>query len=378
MPAAPPSLTLARERIARHGFTDRPARTVAAAAAHTVGLQAQDAPAARLGVRSRSATLTDADVLTALEVDRTVVRTSLMRATIHLVDTADVRWLTALFGPSIRQRFAKRWRDLGLTTGLLDRATAALPAILAGGPRNRAEILAAWRERGIDLPNAHPLTESPTHTLRYATSLGVVCRGPDRGREPTFALLDSWVPDAPAGLRGDEALAELTRRWFAAYSPATAADFTAWSGLPSGDAVSLIRDELTPGDVAGRPGYTLGDVEPRPAVRLLSAFDNYLVGYQDRDPIIDAEHRRAVYAGGVIRPTVLVDGRVVGTWRVVRGRGRTGRLEVRMFGAARRRDLADIEGEVDDIGRFLRLALRPEVHRSGDTPGDHPRVEHLR
>lgn len=358
MPAPPPPLTLSQERAVRHGFVDRPATSVTQAVAHTVGLQAQDAGAARLGVRSRATGPTDADVRRALDVERRIVRTSLLRATIHLVDTGDLRMLTGLLGPAIRRKFATRWRDLGLTPALLDRATSALPEFLADEPRTRAEILAAWRERGIDLPNAHPLTESPTHALLFATSHGLVCRGPDRGREPTFVHAASWVPDAPAGLHGDDALADLARRYFRAFSPATGADFTAWSGLPSRRALELVRDELTPTDVAGRPGFRLGTAQPRPGLRLLAAFDNYLVGYRDRDATIDPDHRGSVYAHGVVRPTVLVDGRVAGTWRLGREAPRTAgdgsaTVAVRMFRSPTRGQIADIEREVADVGRFL-------------------------
>ena len=94
--------------------------------------------------------------------------------------------------------------------------------------------------------------------------------------------MDDWVPDAPAGPSGDDALAELARRYFTAYSPATAADFATWSGLAGRRAVELIRDELTPVDIDGAPGFRLGEVEPQRGVRLLPAFDNYLVGYRDR------------------------------------------------------------------------------------------------
>ena len=73
------------QRIARHGFADRPASSVADAARLIGGLQAQDPQASRLGVRSRAQDLTEADVLRAIEVERSVVRTWLMRATIHLV-----------------------------------------------------------------------------------------------------------------------------------------------------------------------------------------------------------------------------------------------------------------------------------------------------
>jgi hypothetical protein len=299
--------------------------------------------------------VTEADVFHAMDVERSVVRTSLMRATIHLVAADDAKWLTAMIGPAIARKFQKRWRELGLTPELLSAAMDVLPEALAGGPGTRAHVVAALAERGVVVDTAD---QAPTHLLLHATTLGLVCRGPDRGREPTFALLDDWLPDAPAGPRGDEALAELARRFFQAFSPATAADFTTWSGLPSGQAIAQIRDELTPVEVNGRAGFTLGDVAPQRGLRLLSAFDNYLVGYRDRELIIDPDRRPEVYIGGVIRPTVLLDGRVIGTWRLVRKAESAG-VEVTPFRDVNTKIRAAIDAEADDIGRFISLPTTP-------------------
>ena len=341
--------SLSRERMARHGFADRPARTVAAAATLDCGIQAQDLGAARLAVRSRSGTLTDAAVDRALTVHRSVVRTWLMRNTIHLVAAADVRWLARLLGPMVRRRFeTRRWPGLGLTPQLLDAAAAATPDVLGDGPLTRRQFAAALRERGVPVPGDG---QAPVHLLLFLATLGLTCHA-DGDR---FALLADWLPGAPAGPDGDDALAELARRWFAAYSPATPADFAAWSGLPAGPALALIRDLLTPVDVGGRPGYRLGAAVTAEGVRLLGGFDSVLVGYRHRDALIAPEHRDRVYVGGVIRPAVLRDGVVVGRWRLERARsaGRPVRIEVELFGAAAPGLRAGLAVEADDVGRFL-------------------------
>lgn len=348
---------VAGQRIARHGFVDRPARSPAEAAWLTCGLQAQDAQAARLGVRSRSTGVTEADVRCALDVERTVVKTWLHRGTIHLVAAEDVRWLTALFGPMIARKFAKRWRDLGLPPEVLERTAALLPSVLGGSgeggglAKTRPEIVADLAERGVAID---PQGQASTHMLLHATTEGLICRGPDRGRDATFVLLDDWLPPSPAGPSGDDALAELARRFFGAFSPATAGDFTAWSGLPSARAIALIRDELTPVQVYGRPGFRLGETEPRQGLRLLSAFDNYLVGYRDRDAIVDLARRTEVYDGGIIRPTVLHDGRVVGRWQLTRT-ARSATVAVHPLEPLSRRVRDALDREIADVGRFIGL-----------------------
>ena len=340
----------------RHGFTDRPCTSVVSAAAHTVALQAQDLAQARLGVRARSAALTEADVETAL-AERRIARTWLMRNTIHVVDADDLRWLVSLFGPMIRRRFAKRWDELGLTGDVLSRAAEHAPSVLAAGPLTRHEIVAALRSRGVDVD---PSGQAPIHLVVFLSTLGLTVHA-DGDR---FALLDDWLPAAATGPRDDEALAQLARRYFRAFSPATAADFTTWSGLPSGRAIALIRDELVPVEVNGRAGFRLGDATVEGGVRLLSAFDNYLIGYRDRSDLIADGDRREVYVGGIIRPTVLLDGRVVGRWRLDRARGR---VEVGVFEKVPADVEAAIEAETADLARFVGKPLERAALSSGST-----------
>ncbi|MGH8962094.1 MAG: winged helix DNA-binding domain-containing protein [Jatrophihabitantaceae bacterium] len=358
MPDAHPVLG---ERIARHGFVDRPAADAVAAAGMACGIQAQDGPASRLGVRARAAGVTDADVLRAIE-DRGVVRTWLMRNTIHLVPADDARWMTALLGPMIRRRFETvRWPQLGLTPDVLDAAAAVTADVLRGRALTRHEFTAALAEHGVRIS---PDGQAPTHVLVYLSAIGLTCRAADRERSggapaskgvarggATFTLLDEWSPDAAGGPRGDDALAELARRYFGAFSPATPADFTTWSGLPSSRAITLIRDELAPVDIDGRAGYRLGEVEPARGLRLLPAFDNYLVGYRERG-FLDESRRAEVYAGGMIRPTVLLDGRIVGRWQLRRNAG-LATIEVVPFLEFTRRVKLGLEAEAADLARFL-------------------------
>lgn len=320
----------------------------------TAPIQAQDDHAARLGVRARLSGITAAEVIAALDTERTLARTWMMRGTIHLVAAEDLPWLVRLLGPSVTRRYRTRWRSIGLTDQLLDRTAELMPELLAEGPRTRHELVAGLLAHGISLQHLDP--QAATHVVLHASCAGLVCRGPDRGRERTFVRTDHWLADVPAGPTGDDALAELTRRYFAAFSPATAADFTAWSGLPSRAAISLIRDELTPVDVHAAAGYRLGSIEPTPGVRLAPAFDNYLIGYRRRTALLaDHQHQR-VYQGGMIRPTLLVDGRIVGTWTLDRDR-----ISVGLFEPVSRRAGEAVEAEAADIGRFLGRPCSVEI-----------------
>jgi hypothetical protein len=233
---------------------------------------------------------------------------------------------------------------------LLDRSTELLPELLSGHALTRHEIVAGLAELGLRVESDDP--QFATHLVVNAASLGLVCRGVDRGRASTFVLLDEWVPNAPDGPRGDDALAELARRFFAAFSPATSADFTAWSGLGATRAIGLIRDELAVADVDGRPGFRLGETEPQRGVRLLPAFDNYLVGYRDREALLESELRPHVYVGGMIRPTLVIDGRIAGVWSIRRA-DEPASVTVRTFEPLRPTHQRALAAEVEDLARFL-------------------------
>jgi Winged helix DNA-binding domain len=338
---------LTRHDATRHDLTRHDLAQPAEVVASALGLQAQDGAAARLGVRARTAAVDEAGVVAACEVERSLVRTWLMRATVHLVAAEDVRWQVALFGPMIERRFANvRWRQLGIDRQVIDKAIPVARDVLAGRQLTRHEVAAELADRGIRLAED---PQAATHLLLALSCRGVTCRAGERGRDSTFALLDDWVPDSPAPA---EPMAELARRYFRAFGPATAADFTTWSGLPSGAAIRAIRDELTEVEFDGRRGWTLGAVEPAPGLRLLPMFDNYLLGYRDRTAMLDPALHPLVYVGGIIKATVVCDGRVIGLWRLDRS-GRSATVRVTPLQRLSRRQQDELERERADIERFL-------------------------
>jgi hypothetical protein len=334
------------ERMTRQGLAARSAADAAGVAAAAVGLQAQDVGAARLGVRARSTAVDEAAVVNAIQHERSVVRTWLMRSTVHLVAAEDLRWMAALYGPVMERNHRTRWRNLGITEPMIETALARARELLDGRGLTRHELAAELTARGLQLGGDGQV---PTHVLAALTARGLTCRGADRGRDATFVLIDDWVPPAPAPV---DPLAELARRYFRAFGPATAADFTTWSGLPSGAAIASVRDELTEIEFDGRRGWTLGAVEPAPAFRLLPMFDNYLLGYRDRTAMLDQRLHPRVYVGGIIKATVVCDGRVIGIWRLERS-ARTAAVRVTPFEPFNRRHHDELDRERADIERYL-------------------------
>jgi Winged helix DNA-binding domain len=329
------------------------------------GLQAQDTPASRLAVRARSTGLDQAAVRRACDQDRSVVRTWAMRGTLHMVAAEDAGWLVALLGPGFAAGNRRRRLQLGLDDHCCQRALEALPAVLAGGPLSRADLVAGLAAEGVRVP---PKGQAPAHLVGYAAMRGLVCRGPDLdGDEPSYVLLEAWAGPGRA-MEPDEALAELARRYLGGHGPAAPEDLAAWSGLAVGRArraIELVAGELDEVELDGRRLWApAGAAAARsraagPVVRLLGRFDDYLLGWRGRDLVLDPGFARRIQAGGGwIHPAVVVDGRVAGTWRA-RRRGDRLDLTVEPF-AGRLPGGAGpaLAAEAADLGRFL----GPETH----------------
>jgi len=332
-------------------------------------IQAQDEQAASIGIWARSDGLALADVAQARDVERSVVRLWCLRGTLHLVSAEDARWLVDLLRPRFVRANQARRKQLGLDDELTARGVRVVVQLLNEcGPLTRSAIAEGLAAKGI--PAAGQAT---IHVVWRAALDGLVCYGPERAGEATFVLLDDWLPQAPAaadrashlGLLPAVAdrsaqLRTLTQRYLAAHGPARPEDLVAWSGLSLREARqgwAALADELVELQTASGPMWLLksADAEsPRPTgVRLLPAFDGLWLGYRDGYAGLSAAQRRRIYpGGGIIRPTVLVDGRPVGTW-ARHSRGAHLEIVVNAFAPLSATATDELEARVKDLGRFL-------------------------
>ena len=350
-------------RMRAQRLTPQPPGTVAGVAPivkDLCGIQAQDARAATLGVRVRSADLLAADVEYARVQERTIIRTWGQRGTLHLLATEDLGWLLPLFGPVFIAGDRRRREELGLDEDTCARAISVIRDVLASqGALTRAELVEQLAARGIRLTG-----QARPHLLYRAALEGIICLGPERGAEPTYVLLNDWVEPGRATLSPEAALAELVLRYLQAYGPATPEDLAAWSGMPISrirPAWPRIADQLLEVEVAGSPAWMLKtyaawlDEPPTPApiVRLLPGFDIYLLGYQNRDLAVPSQHAKRINAGGgMIHPVLLVDGRAVGTWKSKRQKNRL-EVVVEPFDQLAIRVQQGLQAEITDFARFL-------------------------
>jgi winged helix DNA-binding protein len=283
--------------------------------AHMGAVQAQDYPAALWGLGLRLRNATSARLQQAF-ADGKFLRTHVLRPTWHFVAPADIRWMLALTGPRIKS-VIRSYTRFGLDDEVFARATAVIARAVEGGQsRTRAEVAAALRQAGFSVDG--PLV---SHMLGWAELEGVITSGPPRGRQHTYALLEERVPPAPA-LDRDEAVAELTWRYFNSHGPALVQDCGWWSGLTLSDirrGLELNRCRLEAVSVDGRTYWTGPECSfsMQNSVHLLPNFDEYTVAYRFRDLYFDAELGRSRNPREDVpfRDVILARGRVAGRWK---------------------------------------------------------------
>ena len=229
-------------------------------------VQAQDYLGAKWALGLRLPETTDAAIEQAF-ADGAILRTHVLRPTWHFVAPADIRWMQALTGGRVLAANGYMVRQHGLEEATFQRSNAALAGALTGGNfLTRNELGAALAAAGI-----HAEGNRLAYLVMRAELDALICSGPRRGKQFTYALLEERVPPAPA-LTPEEALAELTRRYFTGHGPATLQDFSRWSGLTVADArqgVDLVGDALARRSKAtawltGGPPLTRPQLPPRP------------------------------------------------------------------------------------------------------------------
>jgi hypothetical protein len=325
-------LRLVAQGIATPG-RDTPAEAVRRLAA----VQAQDHPGALTSVALRTAAGTRAAVEAAMNAGE-IVKSWPMRGTLHLVPAEDLGWMLPLMTPRVIAGSATRRAQLGLDEAILEQARQVAIKTLEGGNQvRRDELFAAWDAAGLSSPGGRGY-----HMLGYLAQTGTLCFGPASGGEQLIVLIDEWIP-RPRELSRDAALGELALRYFRGHGPATVKDFMRWTNLVAADArlgLAKARPDLARVEVGGvehfldpRTPELLDACRKRAAgVFLLPGFDEFILGYRDRDAVLPAEFADLIVPGGngMFKPTVVSAGRVIGTWRHT-GRGAKRALDATPF-----------------------------------------------
>jgi hypothetical protein len=287
------------------------------------------------------------------------LRTHVLRPTWHYVARNDLRWLIALSGPVVNRRNTRRYDELGLDARTRARANDVIAAAVTEHPRTRRELGEILNRRRISSDG-----QRIAYLVMHAELTAVICSGPTRGTQHTYAAFDARVP-ATNGPDGDDALAELARRYFTTRGPATLKDFVWWSGLSvpvARRALDAASAELTSRAVDDRVHWfseALDDSGSNPRVDLVQCYDEVIISYQESRDVL----RTAAVSFPVPRNldgyvhVVLLDGRLCGHWRI-RAVGDERTIETRIgeqLGAHQRAALSDA------IERYRRFASPDDV-----------------
>ena len=317
-------------------------------------MQGQDYAGAKWAVGLRLPGINDEDVEKALK-DRILVRTWVLRGTLHFVAGSDVHWLLELLAPRIIARNARRYRELELDEKTLYRSNNILKNALSDNNQlNRRELLAILEKKGISTEG-----QRAPYMLQRASIDGLICQGVTHLNNPIYMSMDE-LPRSRT-MEREDALAELAKRYFNGHGPATLKDFVWWSGLLVNDAkagLELIKHELEKEIINGKTYWLSSNLTGRfdsPKVNLLPWFDEFLLSYRDRSASIGAEQVKQMLksTNGMLSSTIILDGRVVGKWkRTIRKDNIL--LELKYF-----RTLNDLEKD----------ALKSEILRYGEFIG---------
>jgi hypothetical protein len=326
-------------------------------------VQAQDYAGAKwaLGMRLDpvAAIVNDAAIEQAFDTG-TILRTHLLRPTWHFVAPADIRWLLALTAPRVHQANAAYYRRVGLDDDLYARVRAALvQALQDGAYLTRDELRSKLEADGI----ATDVELRMGYILMRAELDSLICSGPRRGRQFTYALLDERVPSMPP-LERDEALAELARRFFLSHGPATVHDLARWASLPMGEAraglaasaaqfLSAEVDDLTYWFSPPLPSPPLA----APTAHLVSIYDEYVIGYKEWRVVADpADAARMRAMENDLTSVMLINGRIAGTWKRTIGKRRM-TVMLRPFRPLSGEDMDAVAAAAHRLGAFLGLPV---------------------
>jgi Winged helix DNA-binding domain len=319
-------------------------------------VQSQDYTGAKWALALRAPALTDADLDRAFDRGD-ILRTHILRPTWHFVAPKDIRWMLALTAPRVLASNRHYCRKNGLDDKSLARCRRVMERALVGGRHLTRAALAAVLERAGIAGAGQRLA----YLVMDAELERVICSGPRLGKQFTYALLEERAPKTRA-LTNDEALAELTKRYFASHGPATLRDFVWWSGLT----VKLAKSGL---DMLGRAvdseamnGLTYWSVPPArvrrsttpaetPIVHLLPNYDELMNALRDRGLFRDPVAQPPADAFLRFPHQLAIDGILRGAWRrTLTNRGVT--ITVRPFRLLAKPEKRALDDAVSRYGRF--------------------------
>lgn len=283
--------------------------------------------AAQLQLWARNDSLTRTQIEDALWKSRTLVKTHLMRRTLHLIASSDFWLYISALRRSRTTRELRVMQRCNIAETEAREVAALIVQTLEPGPMTANAIRAAVQPKVSR--RVREWMKLVWSIMQLPVAEGLVCYGSGDGNEATYIRSDQWLKgghEKRKDVPEQKAQLELLRRYLRAYGPARIKDFIHWSGITAAEAAALltsIQNEVE--EVAG--GFLLREDVPqlrdarslKDSVHLLPHFDVFLLAHSSKDHLLDLEHYKHVYRNqGWISPVVLIGGRIAGTWKYTR------------------------------------------------------------
>jgi len=320
-----PKGDIATFRLRRHHLLPEQPTDAVTICRDMCGAQAQVMTAAYLQLWTRNHALTRAEIENALWTTRTLVKTSLMRQTLHLIPTDEFPTYIAALNPCRVAQALSVMARCGISPEEGHAITPMIMEALSAGPLRRPDIAAAVRPKVSK--RVRFWMENSWSMIRIPVAEGNICYGRGEGNEIVFIRTDQWLPKAlRKSIPVQEAQCELLRKYLRAYGPATITDFAHWAGLSMAEVKklpALLETELAEipdakkGTMLLREDVAVLEESSREekSVRLLPLFDPYLLAHREKDHLLSTQHYKRVYRNqGWISPVVLVDGVIAAVW----------------------------------------------------------------
>lgn len=343
-------------RLRRHHLLDQSAKDLVTICRDVCGVQAQITSAAQLQLWARNHAITPAAVNDALLNSRTLVKTSLMRQTLHLVPADEFALYIAAQKKTRVGTVLTRMAKFKITREEAEGLTALILDFLQAGPASRIAIAAAVRPKVSK--RIHKWMAESWSMVRLPIAEGQICYGPGEGNQATFIRTDHWLPTLRQVDKA-EAQKELFRKYLRAYGPATLNDFAHWSLITMPE-VRALRP-LLDAEIADYDGLLIlredikalqGDAAGLSSVHLLPYFDVYLLAHRIKEHFLKPQFYKRVYRNqGWISPVVLINGEIAGVWTYKLSR-KAVEIEVGLFtriSPRTRRQIKDRAGELADL-----------------------------
>lgn len=321
-------------------------------------VQSQDYAGAKWSIGQRVKDCTDADVDQAFASGR-ILRTHVLRPTWHFVTPTDIRWMLQLTAPRVHASIASYYRKQELDNVVLSRSHTVFTEALQGGNRLTRKELGSWLAQTGIATNALRLSFITLH----AELEQLICSGPILGKQHTYMLLEERAPEAKT-LTRDEALAELTLRFFRSHGPATIKDYRWWSSLTVADAragLEMVKQHLTHDIVDGLTYWRAApNPPPRPtptAAHFLPEYDESHIAYKDLKILLaNPGKTNSGSRMNMLERPINIGTYTVGTWKRTIEKGRLA-LTAKLFTSPTPVQTSALEAAAKQYGAFMNMPV---------------------